>query len=114
MKKLIFLMLCWRFRNTPLNVLLEEHTLLIKAARRCAHDLAHAADCIDRNGNWAEFNKIFRKNAEMWLGIFNPTGPKDYRHRLHHEIHSLEFRVERLREFCEKNGLDPNVVDDPF
>lgn len=114
MKKFFFLLLYWQHRNTPYDEVFEQYTLVLKAARRCAYDLAHAADMIDRRGHYAEFSEIFAKNARMWLGIFSPTGAKDYRHRLHQEANMLELRVERLRDFCQKNGLDPNTVDDQF
>lgn len=103
-----FIRLCWSRRNTPWYDLAEEYALLTKMARRCAYDLSHAAF----SGNSPELADMYEGRARMWLKIFAPDGVKDYRHRLYSDIDKLEFRVERLREFCKKNGLDPEEVDD--
>lgn len=103
-----FIRLCWSRRNTPWYDLAEEYALLTKMARRCAYDLDHAASSIRDT----RFGPRFSERAQMWIKIFAPDGVKDYRHQLHNDMDKLEFRVERLREFCKKNGLDPEEVDD--
>lgn len=87
---------------------MEEYTLLLKAARRCAYDLSHSA----WGNQTPELADRFETRARMWINIFSPDGVKDYRHRLHNDIDKLELRIDRLREFCTKNGLDPEEVDD--
>lgn len=83
--------------------------LVIKAARRCAYDLAHAAD-------WqldAEQRKMFQARAKNWLTIFNPAnGPKDYRHRMHVDISMLEIKIRRLQELCRKHDIDLGDLDE--
>lgn len=103
-----FIRLCWSRRNTPWADLAEEYALLTKMARRCAHDLAHAA----WGNHGPEMAREFERRAEMWLDVFAPDGVKDYRHQLYNDVDKLEFRVGRLRDFCKKNGLDPEEVDD--
>ena len=87
--------------NDPLQ---EHYTLLLKSARRCMHDLHHCANSLGMH-NEPE-SKIFIQRAEMWHGIFSPSGVKNYRHELHHRIDDLRLEVARLEELCDKNGID--------
>lgn len=107
-----YLKFCWRNRDTPWRDLAEEYAMLTKMARRCAYDLSHAASPY----NDSETAKMFEERSRMWLGLFAPDGVKDYRHQLLNDNMKLEFRIERLRNFCVDNGLDPNKVDEvlPF
>lgn len=92
---------------TPEQANKELLELTIKAARRCAYDLRHAADEMPKG----EFRDILSGRAVGWLTIFDPTnGPKDYRHRLHRDIVMLEMENERLIELLKSKGIDP---DDP-
>lgn len=104
---LIFL---WKRRDSPWSHLAVEYSLLTKMARRCAYDLDHAV---------AELPDGFLKgqlkdSPKRWLDIFSPDGVKNYRHQLYADIDSLEMRVEKLRNFCTENGLDPDEVDGMF
>ncbi len=82
------------------NEILE---LIIKAGRRCAYDLRHAADGI----GYEEHRKLYLERAEMWLSIFNPAnGPKDYRSKLHDKINHLEARVKTLEALCKENKIN--------
>lgn len=107
-----YLKFCWRQRNTPWRDMAEEYALLTKMARRCAYDLGHAASAYQPEG----WHKMWSEKSDRWLSIFSPDGIKDYRHSLYNDIDKLELRVERLREFCKANGLDPEEVDEtmPF
>lgn len=86
--------------------------LIVKAGRRCAYDLAHAADQLPDKRS----RELYEQRARMWQDIFNPAhGPKDYRHDLHREIAKLESEVYRLKSLCTEHGIkgeDPNEI--PF
>jgi hypothetical protein len=89
---------------TPQQAQNEYLELLVKAARRCAYDLAHAADSIPRHD---EFHKVFTERAYMWQKVFTPGDDgKNYRHRLHGVIGDLERKIEKLRKRCEDNNID--------
>lgn len=109
MNRLIFLVLCWRFRKVPYQEFLEEYTLVLKAARRCAYDLGHAA----RHADDIELRELFSGRARIWQTIFSPTGAKDYRHELHHDIDRLEDQVNRLIQLCDDNKIIHNE-DRPY
>jgi hypothetical protein len=93
----------------------EQVELLVKAGRRCAYDLRHAADLIT---NDSKFAKIFYDRANLWEKVFNPADDgKNYRHHLHNVIESLESRVEKLEKRCVDNGVDiSDLIDNdiPF
>ena len=84
--------------------LFEQYTLILKAARRCAYDLKHADHDV-----WRVTRKPsgYHERSLMWLEIFEPTGAKDYRHKLHHKIDDLHSTIARLNALCEENGIDP-------
>lgn len=89
---------------TPEQAQRELLELVVKAGRRCAYDLWHAAyqfpDRINR--------ELYGSRAGMWLGIFNPAnGLKDYRHQLHRDIATLEMEIRRLQKLCRDHGIDP-------
>ena len=102
MKALWFYLVCWKHRKTPRYEMLDQYTLVLKAARRCAYDLRHAADGVKDT----EEAKIYHERAYMWQEIFSPTGGKDYRHRMHQEIFSLECDVARLMKILKENGIE--------
>lgn len=97
---------------TPEDAQRELLELTIKAARRCAYDLAHAVDHMEVG----EFRDTLTHRAHHWKTVFNPAnGPKDYRHDLHVKVGSLERRVAGLLVLCKANGVDPGDLDDfPF
>lgn len=102
MKFLTLLYIRWKFRNLHHRELVEIYGLTMLAARRCAYDLGHAADFVrDR-----EFSKRYSERSRMWLGIFEPTGGKNYRHEMHREISNLASRVRELERLCEENNID--------
>lgn len=100
----------------PQHVQREVLRLTIKAARRCAHDLEHAASDVLLSRDRREASNEWHARARMWQSIFYPDGgPKDYRDDLHREIANLEGRVERLRDLCIQHGVDPDDGEDlPF
>lgn len=102
------------FDYTPEGAIKEQLSLIVKAARRCAYDLRHAADMIPFEDT---FSKVFRDRADHWLTVFNPADDgKNYRHRLHYDILDLESEVERLKKLCEAHGISHIDVnrDIPF
>lgn len=106
--------LVWRLRAAfapkPPEAQRELLRLMIRAGRRCAHDLAHAADEMALPlAQRKDAARAWHERAQMWAQIFYPaSGPKDYRDELHHEIWRLEQEVERLRKLCRDRGIDPD------
>lgn len=96
-----------RMWNSPAHVLVEEHLLLVLAARRCAYDLKHAASELERY----DASDNYSDRCEMWLNIFTPDGTKIYRSRFHREINQLERDIEKYKKVLEENGIkyDPDV-----
>lgn len=94
--------------------------LTTKCARRCAHDLAHAADSLDMIGisypRIREEAAEYRERARHWLTIFNPAnGPKNYRARILLELEVAHDMNDRLKKLCDKHGIDWADDDDiPF
>lgn len=110
MKWLWFYIVCWKHRSDTHEQLFEQYTLVLKAARRCAYDMDHAATTIWRlgrdKGDTRGDCEFYSERSREWLKIFSPTGGKDYRHRLHDDIRHLEYEIERLKKVCEENGVD--------
>lgn len=105
------LLLLWVYRQTPQKAFMETHVLVLKAARRCAYDLKHAAGQLSHKD--PELSKHFYSRARMWLNIFQPTGGKDYRHELHSELSQLETKLSVVRDILKKHGIeDPTAEDD--
>lgn len=100
--------------NDPLNDLIELNRLVVKAARRCAYDLGHAASEIKNS----EYSTMFHDRHHMWLKVFNPAdGGKNYRDELHYKIDSLENRIEKFMKLCDEKGVDYSSItydDIPF
>ena len=98
----------WKFwkraEPTPQGAMTELLELTVKAARRCAYDLAHAADMVKDD----HFRPIYRDRARHWLKVFNPAdGPKDYRARLHYELDMKDMEIERLKSQLMRAGVEP-------
>lgn len=97
----------------------EVNRLLIKAGRRAAYDLLHAADSLWRQGK-IDISEYYRNRANMWLGIFNPLDDGiHYRDQLHMEISQLKNTVDRYRQYIKDNNLkypdfDSIGEDPPF
>lgn len=86
---------------SPEEVQRELFDLILKVARRCAYDLAHAADEIGMNST----SELFRERARMWIEIFEGDGGKKYRHELHDEIFNRDIVIDQYRKLVEKHGL---------
>lgn len=68
----------------------ELNRLLIKAGRRCAYDLAHAAAGQRR----PSMSKLYHDRAIYWQGIFIPDSyGTEYRDNLHREIANLKAEL---------------------
>lgn len=81
----------------------EIYELIVKAGRRCAYDLAHAAGEIDDR----EMSKHFHARSHMWLDVFYmEDGGKQYRHKLHHIISMQDMVINRYRELAKEHGLN--------
>ena len=101
------LALLWRQRNTPRAELVEINRLLVKAGRRCAYDLRHAADELSASGA-NDCAARYYDRASDWLSVFNPADDgKNYRDELHEEIGSLVAEIKRLKQLCRDNDIDP-------
>lgn len=95
---------------TPEQATSEYIELLMKAGRRCAYDLRHAADSIE---NDSEFRNIMYKRASHWQTVFNPANEqKNYRHKLHNMIDELEDINAQLIKRCKANGIDVSDLED--
>jgi hypothetical protein len=94
--------------SCPTGMQRELMRLMIRAGRRCAHDLAHAADEMALPlAQRPDAAKLWADRAQMWAQIFYPVGgPKDYRDELHLQIWRLEQEVVRLRALCKKHGVE--------
>lgn len=94
-------------KTTPkediLSDTIEILELTIRAARRCAYDLKHAAEMVKDK----YFTDIFRDNAQHYVKLFQSGNEcKDYRHRLHRTISEHEITIERLRKVLEENKIE--------
>jgi len=108
---IIKIIIKWYMRKTPHEELVDMLTLNIMAARRCAYDLRHAADSSDNDFE----RELYSNRARQWLGIFNPSGVKEYYHDLVHENSSLKRKVEYYVELCKKHNIEVLEEDDkPF
>lgn len=89
----------WLEVPEPEDGLAETLAITVRCARRCAYDLAHAADLIDHRGPWADFANRFEHKAAHWQSLFSSgASVKDYRLKLHEEIEKNERIIERLRD----------------
>lgn len=67
--------------------------LLLKSARRCAHDLGHAAEAATD----PDLRALFQERAQWWRDLFYPeNGIKDYHTSLMRKVEQLEAGVKRL------------------
>lgn len=82
----------------------ECYDLVLKTARRCARDMAHAIDHLpaDLRDLWVDRVSHY----ELVLG-----GTNDYRAHLHREIDHLEFRLQR--EMNKSEELKKRFPDSP-
>jgi len=111
--------------NSPISIVeyIEINRLLIKAGRRCAYDLKHAAGSIFYacpRDKWANEKsrakddyEIYQRRSSMWLDIFNPADDgKHYRDRLHHSIDDAERKLEIAIELLKANNIAiPESID---
>jgi hypothetical protein len=105
---------------SPVRIQHDLFDLTVKCARRCAHDLQHAAGDVwyasRRPEMGVEQSEMWHVRAEEWLAIFYPTdGIKNYHAGLHGRVDKAEALVEKLRAHCLAHGI-PQWLDDevPF
>lgn len=83
----------------PRRIGTEQYDLILKAARRCAHDLAHCADDVHSAGmGSAPFMTPgeWHERAQHWRAVFYPDGgPKDYEARIRLEYEREIARLKR-------------------
>jgi hypothetical protein len=102
-----------REEKVPLDHLVEQHSLLIKAARRCAYDLRHCIQEIPESNYKYSSPEWWGERANMWVDIFTEDGAKNYRHKLHSEIFKMECEVNRLEKLLDANNIE-HKKDIPF
>lgn len=110
-----FIKTCWKWRDTPIEHLIEIHELTVMAARRCAYDLKHASAEIENQGG-SRYNTDYESAAHHWLDIFNcANSGKEYRHRLHRIISERDHTIRLYHDWFEKHKefRDP-CPDVPF
>lgn len=96
---------------TPERLSRDLYDLVLKSARRCAHDLDHCASDIGVSSPYMTAAQ-WHDHARVWLRVFYPDGgPKDYMARICREY---ETALNKLTALCRKNGVDPNDGDLPF
>ena len=112
----------------PDSELRELNRLLVKAGRRSAYDLKHAANDLHvmsnllkqygyENERRLEEHNFYLDRACMWLAIFSPADDgKSYRDRLHQRIYDLEMLIEKYQKLLNELGIeDPIRADEiPF
>ncbi len=106
----------WLQCETPEDGLAETLAITVRCARRCAYDLSHAADLIDRNGMWADFAKSLQRKSTHWQSLFSSgASMKDYRLGLHRELDEKDILIERLRAKLKELGQSEWLEDEtPF
>lgn len=95
---------------TPEAAQRELMDVLVKAGRRCAYDLRHAADFMDSN---RELQKTMYHRAAHWISVFNPgKEQKNYRQELHEIIRNREDIIEKIKARCKQHGIDISDLTD--
>lgn len=105
----------WPFKDdSPTALMQEELELMVKAGRRCMHDLDHAACDLSVYNRAA--STLWSERAALWRGVFYPgRDQKNYRSRLHSEIDRLADELARMRKLCDEHGVDwTSGADIPF
>jgi hypothetical protein len=105
----------------------ELNRLLVKAGRRCAYDLKHAASSIHcaslgenkaaRLERGSKDSSFYHDRSYYWLGVFNPADDgKSYRDKLHHSIWDLESKIEEYKKLLKAHGIEDGISADeiPF
>ncbi len=88
--------------ENPENLTLQLYEILLKSARRCAYDLRHAVDCIDKNGPDGYMKELLAPRADNWVDLFSSgTNIKDYRLSYIRDIAKLELEVQRLQKLID-------------
>lgn len=114
----------WYYRkesNVELMLLLD---LSIKAGRRVTHDLGHCVSCLgmaeyrlgEEQGKRHSYKDRYKERQEMWKKIFYPlNGMKNYRNQLHNELMDKDVEINRLKQLCIDNNIDPTDPNEiPF
>lgn len=87
--------------------IIETHDLVIRSARRCAYDLAHALDLVTLDKWNQDIVASLRAKQRLWIGIFaSGNTAKDYRSELHQALRKSELEIERLRKLLKDNGIE--------
>lgn len=106
----------WLDLQEPEDGLRETLAITIRCARRCAYDLAHAADMIPATDYRARFATLYADRATHWQGLFSSgASMKDYRLQLHIEIEQRDKLIAELRAELRKHGLPEHLpLEVPF
>lgn len=105
---------------SPTRIQLELFELTVKAARRCAHDLEHAAGDVwyasKRPEMGVEQSAMWHERAKHWQCLFYPeNGMKDYHAKLSIRVDNAEEKLEKLRAHCLAHGISQWLDDEcPF
>lgn len=90
----------------PNNIAVQLYEILIKTSRRCAYDLAHAADMI-KDEYWS---RELRENAEHYIELFQAgNSMKDYRLSYVQHITRLKTRVASLENKLKEHNIDTDL-----
>lgn len=94
------------WKRDPASDYRAQHEILIRLARRCAYDFAHAADFIPPRDPIAK-DLGYPARAQWWISVFQSGNPaKDYRNKIVMELGTAENTIEQLISLCEKNNIE--------
>jgi len=85
----------WKYRDVAWDEMVLQHYMLVKSARRCAHDLDHAVDQIPED---CPFRLMFSDRCRHWKSVFSLNGIKDYRVEIVKENEWLKEENRRLED----------------
>ena len=107
---------------TPERINRVHNEILLKSARRCAHDLDHCASdiywCAMRKDeqNASDQADFYHHRANEWRKLFYPDdGVKSYRIQIEADLERLRNTMSKYKTLLLKHGLvDPWDDDIPF
>lgn len=94
--------------NGPEADILSDYETLVRLARRCAYDFAHAVDYVKLPAYLSDLD--YSARANMWISLFAKGNPgKDYRLRYMMELDQADNDRKTLFEIIKEHGLEKEV-----
>lgn len=103
------------WKRDPAHEYRVQHEFLLRLARRCAFDMAHAVDFISPSNPIAR-ELGYRERAEWWISVFHTGNPgKDYRNKVVMELNDAERTIETLITLCEEHNVPiPSTITEKY